>query len=541
VVAPGHAALLAQLRRFRRHLIWRRTLDLLGRGIPVAFLAATVCLLFALLFGQRPSTPTWLVAPLLLTLLLLALWHPLFRRPSLAESARLLDRLARTKNRAATALDLHAGSFTSPVTPLQALAMKECESTLAKLSLPSLPPLPSALRWLWLPPLVSLLLLALLPLPSALGPPSPAATPEHPLLPLVDDFLDAFQPADAAPDPAVLPAMAEAMVAELQRPATTALPEVTHRALLQRLNALESLLRSLQNANQPAPFTPAELSALAAALAAMEASPAPDATAPAALAGQLARLMDALGRQTDPSRALDELTQALNTALDPLSDDEKTALAQQMQEAADLAASGEMQALQEKLREIAELLRQQAASQPSGSPPSDHAPGAPSAPGASHGTRAPLDRETLRQMLEALDQWKEQLQRGDGNPGNAPPSPGNGTANLPLPGHLLSPDSGEPTGQPGADAGTGAAPEQIADEIQTRAEGPAQQLSGQPLPGASSADRLPTAGDRSTAATPYRELFDALESERAEAIQREEIPIGSRLFLRRYFESIRPE
>ena len=51
---------------------------------------------------------------------------------------------------------------------------------------------------------------------------------------------------------------------------------------------------------------------------------------------------------------------------------------------------------------------------------------------------------------------------------------------------------------------------------------------------------LPAAGDDSKAARRYKELYEALAPEAREAVMQEAIPIGSRFFIQRYFELIRP-
>ena len=52
---------------------------------------------------------------------------------------------------------------------------------------------------------------------------------------------------------------------------------------------------------------------------------------------------------------------------------------------------------------------------------------------------------------------------------------------------------------------------------------------------------LPTAGDKSKAARRYKELYNAMAPAAENAVEQENIPLGSRFFIKRYFESIRPK
>ncbi len=66
------------------------------------------------------------------------------------------------------------------------------------------------------------------------------------------------------------------------------------------------------------------------------------------------------------------------------------------------------------------------------------------------------------------------------------------------------------------------------------------QLSGRLGAGETLSGYLPAAGDDSKAARRYQDLYEALAPEAREAVMQEAIPIGSRFFIQRYFELIRP-
>ena len=65
-------------------------------------------------------------------------------------------------------------------------------------------------------------------------------------------------------------------------------------------------------------------------------------------------------------------------------------------------------------------------------------------------------------------------------------------------------------------------------------------LSGQLGAGETLSSFLPSAGDDSKATRRYKELYEAMAPEAREAVMQESIPIGSRFFIQRYFELIRP-
>jgi hypothetical protein len=52
---------------------------------------------------------------------------------------------------------------------------------------------------------------------------------------------------------------------------------------------------------------------------------------------------------------------------------------------------------------------------------------------------------------------------------------------------------------------------------------------------------MPSAADNSKAARRYKELVEAAAASAEDAVEQEEIPLGSRFLVKRYFESIRPK
>jgi hypothetical protein len=51
---------------------------------------------------------------------------------------------------------------------------------------------------------------------------------------------------------------------------------------------------------------------------------------------------------------------------------------------------------------------------------------------------------------------------------------------------------------------------------------------------------MPATADNSQAQRRYRQLYEAMAPAAQDAVLQEEIPLGSRFFIKRYFEAIRP-
>jgi len=66
-------------------------------------------------------------------------------------------------------------------------------------------------------------------------------------------------------------------------------------------------------------------------------------------------------------------------------------------------------------------------------------------------------------------------------------------------------------------------------------------VKGQLSEGESLSMMLPAVGDKSKAARRYKELYEAAAGAAENAVEQENIPLGSRFLIKRYFESIRPQ
>jgi hypothetical protein len=145
--------------------------------------------------------------------------------------------------------------------------------------------------------------------------------------------------------------------------------------------------------------------------------------------------------------------------------------------------------------------------------------------------------------LSALENMKDGLQQGNGQPS---PGDGNGSqrslAMVESFGKPGNPGAGQAaTGAPGSERDEGAH-NPLGDAAQPRpaTAGPASRIEGILGNGQSLEELVGANADRSKASRPYKELYQALAPAAQDAVEQEDIPLGSRPFIRRYFENIRP-
>jgi hypothetical protein len=306
-------------------------------------------------------------------------------------------------------------------------------------------------------------------------------------------------------------------------------PEDSQKAALRQIAELEKLVRELQR--QPA--ASAELQELAKAL---EKNNAMKQVSDALKSGDLAKAAEELEKalrelaQRRDERTPEEVKQALDQALKHLAEQQKLSesmqqLAQQMQEGG--AAS-------ETLQKIAQLLRQM---QQRGQQPPAGQPGQPGQQGK------PLTEQQLQQLLSAL----ENMKFGDGKDDAKPGQQGDGMVTMQAFG---DPKDGSdkpggdprlPSGQPGSERDTGTTDTPFGKDGVRGNDPRNKQLSGRLGDGETLRQFLPTAGDASRSTQRYRDLYEAMAPAAEEAVLQENIPLGSRFFIKRYFESIRPK
>lgn len=435
---------------------------------------------------------------------MLAAW---LRLPRVEKRARLLDRLAAAKDRFATAVAFQALPAPSP---MQSLALAECRRHAAQVQLSRIAPLrlPREVYWLWAP-VAALCLLELAGRTEVRTRQAARLAAVEEIAPTARALEEMARKAEAASsEDSALRRAAEEMRAAAKRIRQEALePEQARLNALRELSELEKIIAAQKQGTQP-PAT-GELADLQKALqtdpttqAAAEALRQQDLTkAIAELEKAAAELAQREPQQPDASNAQQALREALQKLVENKQRSEAMqALAQQL-----AGAKGS-----ELLQKLAELLKK-AGGQQKGEP--SGAPG------------APMDAEALQKLLAALEELK--LGR-----------PGEGAGQ-----QLALGQTGPiPSGLPGSerDEGTTETPfGKVEEPAPNQTE--ALALRGTPGEGAASSAALPAGQPSGDAKQPYRQVYEAMAAAAEDAVVREEIPLGSRVLVKRYFEAIRPQ
>jgi flagellar biosynthesis GTPase FlhF len=318
------------------------------------------------------------------------------------------------------------------------------------------------------------------------------------------------------------------------------------KGALGEISALESMLEGMKQAAAAEKASPAELAALSAALAA---NPQTQAAAKAVQQGQLEQaaaqleqLLQQLEKQGNAAQAMQQLAQSMQDQTAKLTAAEKNGVAQQMQQAAQAAQAGQTALSEQALQRLAELLRklgQNGAGQP----------GKSSANGAG-GAAPQMTQNELQNLLNALENMKAGL--GDPGKSDGTGSPQDGKADEPslalMESFAKSPaadaEAGNvPSGLPGTAHNEGSTKNIFSDNPQAtdaQRTGPAARLEGVLGDGQSLQALVGAAGDHAKASTQYRNLYNAMAPAAQDAVEQEDIPIGSRFFIGRYFDNIRP-
>jgi hypothetical protein len=107
----------------------------------------------------------------------------------------------------------------------------------------------------------------------------------------------------------------------------------------------------------------------------------------------------------------------------------------------------------------------------------------------------------------------------------------------PMPG-----DPTMPSGQPGGERDTGTTDSPFGkDKNPAGKDAQHQQVTGRTGEGESLQQSLLSAGDHSKSNRGYKNLYEAMAPAAQDAVLQENIPLGSRFLIKRYFESIRPQ
>ncbi len=466
--------------------------------------------------------------------LALATLVTLARRRSLAEVAGILDRLAGTRDRFLTALQFSTASATDD---FHKLAIEECTRFVraGKFSQLIRVRVPGEAIYLLVPVLALAFLqweaqhtFAARDASKAEARAAVEDTAKHLEQLARETARDAEQ--NKADELKKLAEQLQRGAEQLRANATD--PEDAKKSTLRELSALEDMVQEAQK-SAAAP-TPEEMKALARALeqneATKDAAKSLEAGDPAKAAEQLEKAMQQLAAQKD-SAAQQEIQKQIEQAMKELALQKQLSeamkeLAQQMQSAQTQQGGNSSEAA----KQLADMLRKMAQGQ--------------------SGKRSPgnQSQQSLQSLLAALQNMKsggEQGQQSD-QPANGAPMNGvkmesfaqsnpNGVSDQPG-------DPNRPSGQPGGEHDTGTTDSPFGkDQNAAGKDAQRQQISGLAGDqGESLQQSLLSAGDHSKSNRHYKDLYEAMAPAAQDAVLQENIPLGSRFFIKRYFEAIRP-
>jgi hypothetical protein len=481
---------------------------------------------------------------------LAALVATALRWPTLARTATLIDRRAGTHDRFHTALKFATAPSPSP---FQSLTLTECARYAETFPVRRWTPFqtPRTLRYLAVPLLLGGGLFAYAHY-HPYQPPRPTpldgvVARQADVLKTLADKLQQKSPDTRTPE---LDKLAEEMKNSARRlqDATARPDEEKLKSALRELSSLEAMLRAMKEVAREQRSSPEEMAALTAALAANQqtraAADALKAGDPEQAGAQLEKLLQQLKRDGDPSQALQQLAQSMQEQAGKLTEQQKSEVAQQMQQAAQAAQSGQPQLSQKSLERLAELLRKLGANKNGKGQQQQQQK--QQASGGKSGAAKPMTEEELQQLIHSLENMKEGLQQPGGDEGQMPGGKDGkpGSRSLSMVESFAkgadNPETNTPAGMPGG----GGHNDKIFDDKPVASEpesGAAKHLEGLPGEGESLQELVNTAGDSAKAGRAYRQLYEAAAPAAQDAVEHENIPLGSRRFVRRYFENIRPQ
>ena len=458
--------------------------------------------------------------------LVVAALATLRRRPTLGAVARWLDQAAGTRDRLLTAL-----AFSTAAGEPRALAVQECTEFAARTDFRAQARLrvPARLPWLLVPALA----LALLQWETRMAVEARALQAAAARAAVEDSArqLEALarriEPQGAATDAGELKKMAEELRRRAERlRAETSSAEDAQKAALREISELEQLVREMQKQ----PSASREMQELAQALGQTEKT---QAAAEALRGGDLAKAAEELEKSLrEMAKHKDERTpeavkQALEQALKHLADQRR--LSEQMQQLRQQMQQGG--AASQTMKQLAEALRKMGGGKTQDAPPS---------PGG-----RPMTEQEMKALLAALQNMKNG--EGEGQQPQTGRDQGRGLATM----ESFAPADGSqpgqpgdrqlPAGNPGSEKDQGTTESPLGEERDAAGKkARAQQLAGRLGEGETLQQFLPSAGDASRAGRRYQELYEAMAPAAQEAVLQENIPLGSRFFIKRYFEAIRP-
>ncbi|HYR57920.1 MAG TPA: hypothetical protein VEO95_04800, partial [Chthoniobacteraceae bacterium] len=451
----------------------------------------------------------------------------LLRRLTLPQAAAAIDRLGQTRDRFLTAITF---SNDAGAPGLRALAVRECARFIRGGDFARLVRVrvPRELPWLIVPALA----LALLDWEAretfgARAAEKAAAQAEvAPTAKKLDDLARQMEKANEKDRSEDLKKIADELKRAAQKlRAEAKTSDEAEKASLRELSELEKLVQEMQK--QSGVPTPAELRELAKALEQQEQT---HAAAAAMNAGDLAKAAESLEKamqdlaESGDERTQEQIEQALKQAMERLAEQQQLSealdkLAKQAQQSGDPSQGG--QQISKELADLLKKLQPQSGQAPKGSP---------------------MSEQSLKNLLAAL----QNLKFGEGDSADSKPGEGapNGIVAMQGPNPKSGGDGGDPrlpSGQPGSEHDTGTTESPFGKVKNTPAQdAQSQSVSGRLGQGETLQQFLPGIADASKSKRRYKELYEAMAPAAEDAVVQENIPLGSRFFIKRYFESIRP-
>ncbi len=549
-IQPGPVtALPRKLAAARRRFAVQSVLMASARILLGVALAALAWAVANFLRGV-PVVDGWLVAAALALWLIGSLAFAVVSIRSIDATAVALDRLAGTRDRFQTAL---AFSSRPPGAEFEALAIEECETYASRFELERWIPLrfPREAAWV-LAPVASIALLhwqAALTTRANRPDPAAQAKVEGQARTLEQIAADLAKAAEARKDEELAKLAKEMQERAARLKDRAATDRNADQLALREISALEAMLREMQqNANAPK-ASPEELAALAEALArspdgkdaaeALKRGDAPEA------GRQLEDLLQKLKQRGDAAKQMEELARSMQEQAGKLSAEQKNEVARQMEQAAQAAQAGRSEQVQQLLQRLAELLKQTGKAGSAGGKAGQPKPGEGS---GTQSARVPLNAKTLQELINAL----EKLKQSGGADKDASDAASRALLRIPLPepGGQSAPPGGAPKpeegdrlgGQPGTEKDRGTSERLFSDKTPDAkaAEGPARRLEGLLGDGASLQEFMQSSGAGGKSTKAYRELYGVMAPAAQDAVEQENIPLGARVYVRKYFEAIRP-
>lgn len=506
------------LRRVRRRMDAQSFLEKLTACALAAGVGFSALLAWRL-FSGRPAPGVSEVLGISALALAGALIWTAARRASLHETAERIDALAQTRDRFITALSFSQRADADP-SALERCALAECRGFAAAFDPQPFTRLrvPRRAAWLLAPALACALVIATAHFFHEKNRPDPAASE------LLAEKAGALETLAKQVDKAneteksdELKKLAEELRKSEARLREDARPdEDANKTALRELSTLEEKIDRMR--------TPEELAALATELQKMpSAKNAADALRRGDLAGaaeELEKLAREAAGQSPAER--EKLARALQEALARAQANRQGQLAQAMNDAANMSDA------QQALQRLAEALRQAAAQRRSG---------------------AGAQSRALQGALAALQAMKLGRPVGDASDSAAGADGRAADQRVAIqnfqngkPQAALAIDPAAPSGQAGSEHDTGTTKTPFgAPQKRAESDSPASDLAGVLGHGESLQSLVTTHGDTAKSAQRYRTLYDAMAPAAEDALEQENIPPGSRFFVKRYFEKIRPK